>query len=91
MMDSMTEVTTATQAIDALGGTMAVSRLTGRRPQNVTNWRTDGKMPAATFLKMTRALSERGIIAPASLWGIEEPEVRLVPDAKPSETESRDA
>jgi hypothetical protein len=36
----MTEsLTTASDVIDALGGTTMVARLTGRKPQHVTNWR----------------------------------------------------
>jgi hypothetical protein len=70
---------TATDVIKALDGTTAVARLTNRKPQHVTNWRATGRLPAKTFLIISRALAERGMAAPPSLWGIEEPEAPLAP------------
>ena len=68
------KLSTAAEVIDALGGTVATSRLAGRKAQHVTNWRAAGKLPANTFLVLSAALKERGKEAPPSLWGITEPE-----------------
>lgn len=67
-------LTTAGDVIDALGGTTAVARLTGRKPQHVTNWRASGRLPSPFFLIMTRALEDHGKSAPPHLWGIAEVE-----------------
>lgn len=64
---------TATEVIDALGGTSATARLTHRKPQHVTNWRSSGRLPADTFLILSRALEQRGKFARPQLWGIAEP------------------
>lgn len=56
--------------IDALGGTAAVARITGRTPQAVSNWRGRLTFPADTFLILSGALTLAGKTAPASLWGM---------------------
>jgi hypothetical protein len=66
---------TATSVIDELGGTTATAKLTRRKPQHVTNWRTSGRLPPDTFLVMRQALAERGKEAPAALWGITDPSI----------------
>lgn len=63
-------LTTAGDIIKALGGPTAVARLTGKRPQNVVNWRAAGRLPPDTFLIIGDALAKQGKEAPASLWGI---------------------
>lgn len=65
---------TAGEVIDALGGTQATANLTGRKAQHVTNWRASGRLPASTFLVLSKELEERGKSAPPSVWGIAEPE-----------------
>jgi hypothetical protein len=65
-------VTTTTEAIDILGGTVAVSRLIGKSPQSVTNYRPRPRFPADTYLTMRAALNEKGFDAHPSLWGIRE-------------------
>ena len=64
----------ADEVIDALGGTVATADLTGRKAQHVSNWRASGRLPANTFLVISKELSERGKNAPPSIWGITEPE-----------------
>lgn len=64
---------TSSEVIDALGGTSATARLTGRKPQHVTNWRASGRLPADTFLIVKKELKAIGHDAPPSLWGIKEP------------------
>lgn len=60
----------ASDVIDALGGTAAMARLTSRRMQSVSNWRAEGRLPAETFLVVGRALEDIGKSAPPSIWGI---------------------
>ena len=69
----MESLETATAVIDRLGGTTATARLTGRKPQHVTNWRASGRLPADTFLIMRQALEGCQATAPVGLWGIREP------------------
>jgi hypothetical protein len=57
--------------IDSLGGTDAVARLTGRGQPAASNWRTRSRFPANTYLIMTKALTAKGLFAPAWLWGME--------------------
>lgn len=64
------ELLSTGDVMDALGGTSAVARLTGRKPQAACNWRRFTKFPANTYLVMRRALTERGKSAPPSLWGM---------------------
>lgn len=66
----MDELLTASDVIDALGGTSKVARLTGRSMQAVSNWRERGAFPAETFLLLGDALGKAGRTAPASLWGM---------------------
>lgn len=69
----MTEsISTANEVIDALGGTTAVAKMLKRKPQQVTNWRSDGRFPPSTFLALTGALEGIGKAAPTVLWGMEE-------------------
>jgi hypothetical protein len=68
------ELQAAGDVIDALGGTAATARLTGRKVQHVSNWRASKRLPADTFLILQGELRERGLSAPPSLWGIKEPE-----------------
>jgi hypothetical protein len=65
-----TELHTATDVIQALGGSTAVSRLTGRRISAVSNWKSFQRFPANTFIIMKDALRERGLGAPDWLWGM---------------------
>ncbi len=70
-------LTSASEVIDALGGTTATSRLTGRKGLTpVSNWRVTGRLPADTFLVLKAELQARGYTAPPALWGIVEPERR---------------
>lgn len=64
---------TVEAVIEALGGTMAVVRLTGRSRQNVTNWRAAGNFSSTTFLVMTTALAAAGLRAAPRLWRMDEP------------------
>jgi len=67
------ELQTASDVIDALGGTAATARLTDRRDQHISNWRKTGRLPANTFLILTGKLQEIDCAASPELWGIKEP------------------
>lgn len=64
---------TAGTVIEALGGTTAVARLTGRSVSQISNMKGAGKFAPALFLVMTTALAANGATAPASLWRQVEP------------------
>lgn len=68
------ELQSASEVIDALGGTAATARLTDRRAQHVSNWRKTGRLPPDTFLVLKTELNERNCRASPELWGIKEPE-----------------
>lgn len=69
----MAELQSASEVIDALGGTGATARLTGRRyDQAVSNWRTTGRLPPDTFLIISEELKKRGDSASPAIWGIAE-------------------
>lgn len=64
---------TASDVIDALGGTLATAKIARRSMQAVSNWRKANRLPAETFLTISQELKSRGETAPPALWGIEEP------------------
>lgn len=64
----MEPLDTTSAVIDALGGTAAVARLTGRSMQAVSNWRERGFFTAPSFNAINGALSDRKLIAAPSLW-----------------------
>lgn len=59
--------------IAALGGIRAVATLTKRRYGAAANWNQFTRFPANTYRVMQLALQERGLNAPAHLWGMTEP------------------
>lgn len=63
---------TTAKIIEALGGTAEVAKLTGRGYTAVCNWATWPHFPPTLFLLMSQALLQRGIIAPPSLWRMED-------------------
>jgi len=70
----MEDLRTADEVIDALGGTAATARFTGRKDQHVSNWRAAGRLPADTYLIVTKELKRLRKKASPSLWGIKAPE-----------------
>lgn len=77
------ELRTADKVIDKLGGTAVTARLTGRKPQHVSNWRKAGRLPADTFLIVSKRLEEIGYCAPPNVWGITAPDVAEPEKAAP--------
>lgn len=61
---------TASEVIDALGGTAEVARLTDSSLQSVSNWRASGRLARSTFMVMGEALAEIECEAPPRLWGM---------------------
>jgi hypothetical protein len=69
----MTELSTTSEVIIALGGNGPVAELTSSTPKAVSNWRGFETFPSNTYVAMTEALREQGKTAPASLWGMKVP------------------
>lgn len=59
---------TVDDVVDALGGTFAVARMTGRSPQAVSNARSKGELPAEWHFVMSEALKGLGLVASPALW-----------------------
>ena len=73
---ALNELTSARDIIAAIGrdeGNAPIAALTGRKTQHVTNWKTEGRLPADTFLVVSAKLAELGYRASPKLWGITEP------------------
>lgn len=64
----MQVLSSATEVMDALGGTLPVAELTGRKYSAAFNWRAFNRFPPDTFVVMSEALALIGKSAPASLW-----------------------
>jgi hypothetical protein len=66
---------TASDVIDACGGTVAFAKLIGggREKQHVSNYRATGRLPHDSYLIVTEALKKRRCSAPPAIWGITEP------------------
>jgi hypothetical protein len=56
--------------MDALGGTAAVARMTGRTYRAAFNWRGFNAFPSNTYLVISTALANIGKQAPPRLWGM---------------------
>ena len=70
------DLATVDEVIAALGGQREVAGLTGRRSGSaIPMWKQRGSFPSNTYAVMIEALQERGKTAPASLWGMKQPEV----------------
>lgn len=63
---------TASEVIDAMGGTGKMAEWLGSTPQNVSNWRRQNRLPAKTFIALSDELARRGYSATADLWGMAE-------------------
>lgn len=75
----MRELVTVESVLEALGegdkraGRLVLMALTGRKTQYVTNWLAAGRLPAWSFLTVSKELERRGYSATPTLWGIAEP------------------
>jgi hypothetical protein len=70
--DTASKLSSADEVIDALGGTVAVARLSGRSKQAVSSWRSNKRLPSNSYLLLSAALRERNLSAPAALWNMTE-------------------
>ncbi len=61
---------TASEVIDALGGTDAAAKIAGVQMPAISNARARNKLPSATFLIFSDALAAVGKRARPALWGI---------------------
>jgi hypothetical protein len=65
---------TASEVIDACGGTAIVQRKTRRKHMTaVSNWRGENRLPPDTFVVLNAELVAQNLSAPLSLWGMQEP------------------
>jgi hypothetical protein len=67
------QLKTTSEVMDALGGNAAVAELTGSKIKAVWNWRGFETFPSNTYVAMTDALLQKGLSAPATLWGMKLP------------------
>jgi hypothetical protein len=72
-MEQIRRLKNASQVIDALGGTVIFGRRYKRSKQNVSNYRSTGRLPPEIYLLNVADLQAIGLTAPASIWGIREP------------------
>jgi hypothetical protein len=59
---------TASEVIDALGGTNKAAKVARRSAQSISNARASNRLPAGTFRRMTEKLRDLGMEAPPELW-----------------------
>ncbi len=70
MKRRLQHLSTYNAVVDALGGPVAVGRLTGQTCAAVCNWRRyRGLFPSKYYFCMQTALADAGYRAPISLWG----------------------
>lgn len=75
---NMQQAKTASEVIDALGGTFAVQKMLRRHgikctPQAVSLWRGTGRLPSRAYLVLSTELAKLGRFARPKLFGISEP------------------
>ena len=68
----MVELLTASDVVNALGGTKAVAEFIGRTDPAVSNWRKRDRFPANTYTTFKRELDRRRLTAPDVLWCMRE-------------------
>jgi hypothetical protein len=64
-------LTTVDEVIEKLGGFYSVTELTQQNYTSaVHNWQARRKFPAHTYAVLQKALHEKGLTAPKTLWGM---------------------
>jgi hypothetical protein len=67
---------TVREVFTVLGGTTGIAALTNASYRRAHNWKAFGRFPPKTYVILQKALSDRDLVAPASLWdmhGSQEP------------------
>ena len=59
---------TASELIDALGGTHVVAELVGVGPPAVSNWRQQGYIPPRRYFAIAEAGERLGVVVPRELF-----------------------
>jgi hypothetical protein len=73
MKRRLRQLCTYNAVVEALGGPVAVGRLTGQTCAAVCNWRSyNGLFPTKYYFTLQDALADRGYSAPRWLWGFYE-------------------
>lgn len=67
-----TELESAAEVIDALGGLTPLAAMTGVSYRAAHNWKAARRFPPRTYAVMVEALRVKGHTAPASLWRMAE-------------------
>jgi hypothetical protein len=66
----MSSIKTLPDLIEALGGPSAAARVLRTKPQNITNWRAAGHIPAVYYLAHTEMLERKaGLKVKPGVWG----------------------
>lgn len=68
----MNTLQTASDVINAIGGTAATAALTGRKMPAVSNWRKSNRIPSELFLVVSQAIEQRGARVVPSVFGMSE-------------------
>jgi hypothetical protein len=63
----------ASEVFAALGENPGVRKITGASPQELSNWRRQGKFPPTRFLQFDVALRRRRLRADPALWRMRKP------------------
>ena len=65
----MSQISSTSVLIDALGGNQKVAAITGASSGSVSGWRKS-KLPAATYVVLKQRISKMGLSAPDTLWSM---------------------
>ena len=65
----MSNISSTSVLIDALGGNAKVAAITGSTTNAVSGWRR-GKFPAATYVVLRKRIKKMGLSAPDTLWSM---------------------
>jgi hypothetical protein len=71
------------QIIDTLGGNTVVARTLKTSDKVVSNWKTNRKFPANSYLALKAMLASRNFDAPDALWAMR-PVPKALKNGKPS-------
>ena len=67
-MPKISGMLSASEIIDALGGTAAVAQLCGVKAPSVSGWRTSSKIPDDKLIRLAPVLEVRGVVTRRKLF-----------------------